>query len=211
MAPITQKLYLDDMYRQTFTAKVVKIEGNKVVLDQTCFFIQSCGQSGDTGELGGIRVLETQKGDWHLLAKTPPFNVGDTVQGKVDWSKRYPTMRLHSAGHIVEHVLRKIGTVGEMLKTSVNHKRDLTDYKMAYPSPETQQEMIRVCNAFTAQNQEIHINTDEKGYRHWRCDEIQMGCGGTHVKNTSEIGPVSIAFEDKGEGVVRVTTTLQNP
>ncbi|MEK6963838.1 MAG: alanyl-tRNA editing protein [Nanoarchaeota archaeon] len=208
---MTQKLYLEDMYRQEFTAKVIAIEGNKVLLDQTCFFIQSCGQSGDCGELNSIRVLETQKGDWHLLAKEPTFKIGDMIPGKIDWSKRYPTMRLHSASHIVEHFLQKTSGPGKMLKTSVNHKRDLTDYTMPFPTLEAQQEITRCANELISKNTPILIETDEKGYRHWRCGEIQMGCGGTHVKNTSEIGVVQIMFEDKGGGIVRVTTTLQNP
>lgn len=207
---MTRKLYLEDMYLQEFTAKVAGIEGSKVLLDQTCFFIQSCGQSGDSGELNGIRVLETQKGDYHLLAKEPNFKVGDTVQGKIDWSKRYPTMRLHSASHIVEHFLQKIAGPGKMLKTSVNHKRDLTDYSLPFPAIEIQQEITRQANELISKNTPIHIETDANGYRHWRCKDIHMGCGGTHVKNTSEIGPVAIAFEDKGGSVLRVTTTLQN-
>lgn len=207
---MTEKLYLEDMYQKEFTAKVIDIQGNKVVLDRTCFYIQGGGQSGDAGEINGIKVIDTQKGGFHILAKAPDFKVGDEVTGKIDWNRRYRTMRLHSASHIVEHFLNKKLGENEMLKTNVNHKKDLTDYQMEMPSQDIQEEINRLSNDFISRDLDIKMEKDDKGIYHWSSDEIQTLCAGTHVKNTSEIGEIKVTFENKGDSITRVIITLDN-
>jgi Ser-tRNA(Ala) deacylase AlaX len=206
---MTELLYLKDMYLKEFTANVVEIAGNKVILDRTAFFIQGSGQSGDSGEINGQKVIETQKGGWHLLQEIPNFKVGDEVSCKIDWDKRYKTMRLHSASHVVEHFIYQLLGKVNYLKTNVNTKRDLTDYQMVLPNPEIQQAIVQKSNEYINQNHAIEINVDNEGIYHWTCGEIQTFCVGTHVKNTSEIGRVDITFEKSDENVTRVIVTLK--
>ncbi len=205
---MTDKLYIQDSYVKEFEARVEDIKGNKVSLDRTHFFIQGSGQSGDSGKIGGIKVIDTQKGGWHILVKEPDFSIGDTVQCKINWDRRYPTMRIHSGVHFVEHFQDKLVGKAPMLKTNVNHKKDLTDYKMEMPNEEIQKKIEDAANEMIAKNIDINIWVDDSGYRHWDCDEIKMGCTGTHVKNTSEIGKIKVSYTQKAPGVVRVETTL---
>ena len=53
---MTIKLYDKDPYIQYFKAKVTSITGNFVELDQTAFYAEAGGQSGDSGTLNGEKV-----------------------------------------------------------------------------------------------------------------------------------------------------------
>jgi Predicted metal-dependent hydrolases related to alanyl-tRNA synthetase HxxxH domain len=59
----TIKLYWIDPYMKVFMAKVVGIEENYLILDQSAFYPQGGGQVGDTGKINEIRVLNTIKKD----------------------------------------------------------------------------------------------------------------------------------------------------
>ncbi len=101
---MTKKLYWEQPYAHDFTAKVVSVEGPKVVLDQTLFYPRGGGVSCDIGTLGGIKVTETTKDSdriIHGLEAPPSSGVGETVSGKIDWERRHRLMRMHTAGHLL--------------------------------------------------------------------------------------------------------------
>ena len=211
---LTKKIYWDKPYEKEFDAQVIAINGNKVVLDQTCFFVEGGGQAGDTGMLGEIKVNATQKigiDHIHLLAKNPQWKVGDTVHGVIDWDRRYKIMRLHAASHIMEYFLFQVLGKHECVKTFVNEKYDKSDYKIESITAEKIKEVENVSNAFIAKNQEIVFILDEQNpkYRWWTCGEIKTGCGGTHVKNTQEIGPIVLEVQEKEKGIWSVFTRLK--
>ena len=109
---MTEKLFWQDQYLKEFEGKVIEIRGKEVILDKTAFYARSGGQPGDTGELNGIKVIDTYYDDKgnivHLLEKEPNFKVGDIVKGKIDWERRYKLMRLHTALHIISAVLNNM-------------------------------------------------------------------------------------------------------
>ena len=196
------------MFQREFSARVTEINGNRVRLDRTCFYIQGAGQSGDCGEIDGQRVIDTQKGGWHLIQNPPSFIVGQEVNCRIDWNRRHRTMRLHSASHIVEHyIYQEIGKTN-INKTNVNHKKDFTDYRMSLPSQEVQQRIIELANDFINLDNEISIELDKEGIFHWYSGEIHMQCSGMHVRNTQEISRIKISFEQKEKGITRVIITL---
>jgi len=108
---MTEKLFWQDAYLKEFNAKVLEIRGKEVVLDKTAFYARSGGQPGDTGEINGIKVVDTyydSNGNIvHLLEREPNFKVNDIVHGKIDWERRHKIMRLHTAAHIISAVLVK--------------------------------------------------------------------------------------------------------
>ena len=101
---MTKKLYWEQPYSKDFTAKIVGSDGIRVELDQTLFYPRGGGVSCDTGDLGGLKVVEASKdGDriFHTLESPAGFLVGQTVTGRIDWDRRHRLMRMHTAGHLL--------------------------------------------------------------------------------------------------------------
>jgi len=210
----TKKLFNDDPYMTSFTAKVVRVEGDLVELDQTAFFPEGGGQVGDTGLLGGMRVVDTRKDNGaisHILEAPPVFVVGDDMEGEVDWDRRYRIMKLHSAAHIMEHFLWQRMGMMDRVGSRVDEKKDRADYVYEGRLPaEGLAEAQEDTNAFLAEGHEITIRPDPENpeIRIWCCGPVEMPCGGTHVRSTSEIGAVKLKRKNPGRGVERVETSL---
>ncbi len=197
-----------------FTARVVGIDGNSLILDRTAFYPQGGGQVGDTGTIDSIRVLNTIKKDniiLHEMEDVSKFYIGKEVKGKIDWERRYRIMKHHSASHIVEYfILKNFKNVKPFSSGLVDEIKDRQDYLIDRPFNEEEIKKIEeLVNSFIAENHEIIVWTDKDGVRHWQCGEIEMKCAGTHVRNTGEIGRVKIKRGKKpGKGRERIETSV---
>lgn len=190
------------------------IDGEEVVLDRTAFYPESGGQAGDTGFIDDSRVIDTRIVDTrivHILADHPSFSVGDTMTGRIDWDRRYATMKLHSGAHIMEHFLhRRLGEI-ERLGSHVDERKDRADYAFEGRLPSDELRLVEeATNRFLAEGHEIRIQLDpaRPGIRVWSCGGIEMPCAGTHVRNTREIGAIRLRRKNPGRGVERIETTL---
>ena len=210
----TKKLFNDDPYLISFRGKVVRVDGNLLELDQTAFYPEGGGQIGDTGVIGGVRVVDTQKNNGtirHVLEAPPVFQIGDEVGGEIDWDRRYLIMKLHSAAHIMEHFLWQSIGMMDRVGSRVDEKKDRADYVYEGRLPaEGLAKAQEDTNAFLAEGHEITIRPDHDRpeMRIWRCGPMEMPCGGTHVRDTSEIGAVKLKRKNPGKGVERVETSL---
>ena len=208
----THPSFWADFYVGEFDAKVVKIEGDEVVLDKTCFYGESGGQAGDIGTLNKIKVINTlnnKKEIIHVLAKKPSFKTGDSVHGKIDWEKRINTMRLHSASHITEHFLFKEFGELKRIGSAVNDVKDRSDFLSDESLGGDKLKKVEdASNKFIAGKKDIKIIVDDAGYRLWKCEDIEDGCGGTHVNNTKEIGKIKLKRVNLGKGKERIETYL---
>jgi len=93
----------------------------------------------------------------------------------------------------------------------VDERKDRADY--AYDGRLPAEELKRVeeeTNRYLAECHEIEIlsNPDKPGIRIWKSGPIEMPCGGTHVRNTREIGTVRLKRKNPGKGVERVETSI---
>jgi alanyl-tRNA synthetase len=210
----TYKLYNSDPYLKDFEATVVSIDSNRLELDKTAFYPEGGGQVGDTGIICDSRVVDTQMKDGrviHLLEVSPEFRVGDIVECKLDWERRYRIMRLHSAAHIMEHFLfKRLGKM-ERVGSRVDEAKDRADYSYEGRLPADELERVGdEVNRFIDEGHTIEILSDPErpGIRIWSLGEIEMLCGGTHVSNTREIGRIKLRRRNPGRGVERVETSL---
>ena len=101
----TKKLYYDNPFLQRFAAVVTACEEAKggwaVTLDQTAFYPEGGGQPYDTGTLGGVKVLEVhEKGGVVTHLCGAPLAVGESIEGEIDWARRFDHMQQHSGEHI---------------------------------------------------------------------------------------------------------------
>ncbi len=210
----TVKLFNDDFYLTTFKGKVVSIDGNIVELNQTGFYPEGGGQIGDIGVLGGMRVIDTGKKNetiHHILETPPVFKVGDYVDCEIDWNHRYRIMKLHSASHLMEYFLWQSIGMMDRVGSRVDEKKDRTDYVYEGRLPaEGLAKSQKDTNAFLAEGHDITISPDPQSpkIRIWQCGPVRMPCGGTHVKNTLEIGVIKLKRKNPGRGVERVETFL---
>jgi alanyl-tRNA synthetase len=189
---MTKTLFHEDAYLKEHQTKVSRINGNKILLEETIFFPQTSTEPGDIGKINGSIIIGLKKeGDeiWHILNKPPIFKEGDIVNLQIDWDKRHKMLRLHSALHLWAGVFdlhfkeRAVAGVVKSNSAYLVFKHELTD--------ETIQKALEQANKDIREGLEIKTYEDEKrkGFRWCRVgDYIPIPCGGVHVKNTKEIG-----------------------
>ncbi len=234
--PKTERLYYDDPKLFEFTARVIGVEGDKVILDRTAFYPESGGQDNDVGyfEFDGVkvRVLDVQEegGVVYHVVDNPVLEVGKVVRGVVDRETRLRHMRHHSATHLLLYALRNlygnhVWQAGAR-KEKGKARLDVTHYKR--PSDEEIAEIERIVNREIMENKPVtwewmdRIEAERKfGFRLYQGgvppgrvirivrvgDDVQA-CGGTHCSSTGEIGFFKIVrVESIQDGVVRFEFT----
>ena len=106
----TIKLFYNDSHQKQFTAQVLSCvetdKGFQVVLDATAFYPEGGGQACDLGTIHDANVLDVREKDGiiqHLCDKK--LEVGETVEGRINWVRRFSLMQQHSGEHIVSGII----------------------------------------------------------------------------------------------------------
>lgn len=235
---MTEALFRQDAYARSCEATVVAVnERGGIVLDRTVFYPTGGGQPGDSGVLrladgGAVRIATTVKGEAvdevvHVPAEgeTPP-PVGARVVAEIDWETRWKRMRAHTALHLLSAVLPFPVTGGQ-----VGEGRGRLDFDMP-ETPYEKDEIERRLNALVEAGHPVEarwISGEElaakpelvktmsvkppTGQDRVRLIDIAgcdlQPCGGTHVRNTREIGRIVVAkIEKKGRMNRRVAIEL---
>jgi misacylated tRNA(Ala) deacylase len=122
---MTDDLFRSDAYQRECEARIVRIDGDGIVLDRTVFYPLGGGQAGDSGRLGladgrEIAIADTRKAkdaegkptdeilhvpapeQAHMLSTLKP---GETVTARIDWERRHKLMRFHTATHLLCHLV----------------------------------------------------------------------------------------------------------
>ena len=215
---MTKKLFWEDPYQTECKAKVTSIEENKVKLDQTIFFAFSGGQASDEGTINGIKVLNaTKEGDKeniidieYCLESEPNFQVGDEVTVKIDEERRNKLRKLHSAAHVFYYFfVDKLGRQ-KIIGSNIAEDKARVDFLYEEPLTDKLPEMEEETNNFLKQGHDIIQKPDENkpDLRWWYCEDWKMPCGGTHVKNTTEIGQIRLKRKNIGSGKERIEIYL---
>ena len=107
----TRKLYYEDCHLTTFHARVLSCVcspgGYLITLDATAFYPEGGGQACDWGKLGDVSVFDVQEGDEGIIIHmcTGPLEVGQTVEGVINWERRFDQMQQHTGEHIVSGIV----------------------------------------------------------------------------------------------------------
>ncbi|MEK6812549.1 MAG: alanine--tRNA ligase [Nanoarchaeota archaeon] len=230
----TQALYYGDWKASAFTAKVVKGDGPKVVLDKTFFYPTSGGQLHDLGTINKIPVVNVYKQGPHIVhvlevaAKLKP---GDQVQGEVNPERRKQLAQHHTSTHIVNAaariVLGKHANQAGAKKTEEKAHIDITHYQSI--SEEELLEIEKVANDIIRKQVPIEKTFMDRTEAEQKYGfTIYQGgvppgkklrivnilgydveaCGGTHLNNTSEAELIKVLKASKiQDGVVRIEFT----
>ncbi len=236
---MTEKLYWKDMYAKEFEARVVSSKGNELILDRTLFYPTGGGQPNDTGKIiyngAEYNVIDVrQDGDIvHVLDKEINAKEGDTLKGIIDWERRYKLMRYHTAIHLLDAVIEKNYGAGMLTGGQIYEDRARIDIDMPDLNREKAEQILEEANkvaseghdviarfipkeealkierlARTETGKELIKNLDEVRVVEIKDLDMQAD-GGTHVKNTKEIGTIKLSkFENKGKHNKRVEIVL---
>ena len=110
-------------YMRKFEAKVEATFPGIVELNKTAFYPLGGGQPSDFGtinwEEGTSKVTDVRKKNRirHIIEGDIP-DIGQTVTGEIDWSRRYSHMRMHTSQHLVSAVVNELyeaDTVGNQI------------------------------------------------------------------------------------------------
>lgn len=105
-----RKLFYEDCHTVNFTAAVTGcIEGKGgwlVTLDATAFYPEGGGQPCDLGTLGDAKVLDVREREGQIVHLCDrPLSAGQTVEGRIDWERRFDFMQQHTGEHIISGLI----------------------------------------------------------------------------------------------------------
>jgi misacylated tRNA(Ala) deacylase len=223
---MAELLFRDDPYLKSCEATVLAVNGNAVELDRTVFYPMGGGQAGDTGKIASWRVLDTRKGGdsvLHMLEPGAAPEAGMKVQVELDWERRHRLMRLHTAMHLLCAVVKAPVTGGRIGDDKAHLDFDIEMEKLLKDEIEARLNELIASSRETkvawisdaeldAQPQLVKTMSvaPPRGEGRVRLLEIPgvdlQACGGTHVRNTGEIGKLTVArIRSEGKRNKRVT------
>ena len=234
---MTEELFRSDAYLRDCTAVVIAVNENRVQVDKTVFYPEGGGQPGDTGWMihasgSEAQIVDTQyhssEGLIHLIGEVGSLPaIGEEVQLRIDWDRRYRLMRMHSCMHMLCSVVPASVTGGSIRDGQGRLDFDLPETINKTDLSERLNEVIRLNRAMTlewiteeslaAQPELVRTmsvkppaGTGTIRLVNFSGIDLQP-CGGTHVAATGEIGRVRIKkIEKKGRQNRRVIVVFDD-
>jgi misacylated tRNA(Ala) deacylase len=223
---MVELLFREDPYLRSCEATVVAVKPEGVELDRTVCYPLGGGQAGDTGKLGPWRIVDTRKSGeqvLHLLEPGAAPQAGMKVAVELDWERRHRLMRLHTALHLLSAVVRAPVTGGRIAEDKAHLDFDTEMDRLSKEAIEAQlNELVNrgvETRPLWMTDAELDARPElvktmsvapPRGEGRVRLLEIPgidlQACGGTHVKNTAEIGRLAVArIRSEGKHNKRVT------
>lgn len=223
----------DELLSQAVNDEVV------IVTASTPFYAESGGQVADsgiiTGKSGKMQVVDVQKvASWfiHRGLLEGTFSVGEELQLEVNEEQRIATARNHTATHLLHRALRQVlGEHAQQKGSLVEPSRLRFDFSHLAPLSDDELQAIEkiVNQAIWDMYQVETVVTDINKARQMgaialfgekygdQVRVVQVGdfsqefCGGTHVRNTGQIGLLKINGEGSiGSGLRRIEAFTGN-
>ncbi|MFH1564894.1 MAG: alanine--tRNA ligase-related protein [bacterium] len=195
---------------------------NCIQLEDNIFYPKGGGQRGDKGILiidgKNIQIIDTLKDQYSddgvliiTEEQVDESNVGKDVECSLDWDFRYNQMKLHTSVHLHHCIIERVA--GKKMPYPQVSSIEETGFAFnRYESKEITEELIDKANSefrkVISEGAEVttYPDAEKAGFRWWECLGYKIPCGGTHVKDISEIGEVSIKYSTKkGKPTVKIT------
>jgi misacylated tRNA(Ala) deacylase len=233
----TELLFRDDAYLKSAAARVTAVNERGVELDRTIFYPLGGGQPGDSGVLvrengERIAIADTRKGETpgsvlHVFAAGASHpEPGESLLMEIDWARRYPLMRLHTALHLMSCVVIAPVSGGNIAPDKARLDFDI-DMTLLDADRITRETNALIASGVATET--IWITDDElaaqpdlvktmsvqppRGAGRVRLLKIPgidlQPCGGTHVGNIAEIGGIRVTrIRNEGKHNKRVEIVL---
>nr|WP_152879979.1 DHHA1 domain-containing protein [Thermococcus sp. 101 C5] len=212
----------------------IEVKENKarVLLDRTIFYPEGGGQPSDRGVIKGngfrieVEKVEGKNEIWHegtLKGRIP--EKGEEVKLELDWEWRYENMRQHTGQHILSAILKRMynsDTTGfqifpEYNKIEINFDEELTWEHILAAELEANEVVWANIPVEVEEYEELpeevrsalrkSLPKDISGkIRVVKIGDVDLiPCGGTHVKNTGEVGFIKVLnFYRKTKNIWRI-------
>ena len=211
----------DGTYKNEFQSRVTAVYPGIVELEETAFYHLGGGQPPDKGKLiwddGENTVYDVRKKNRirHMVEGDLP-EIGDLVNGKLNWDRRYKHMRMHSCLHLLCSLVEGGVTGGSISVEKSRLDFDLQDVKLDKEAlTEGLNKLVAENHALSAswitdeemeaqqdlvRNMSVKPPSGEGRVRLMHVEGVDLQpCGGTHVKASGEIGAVRVSkIENKG-------------
>ncbi|HVQ38751.1 MAG TPA: DHHA1 domain-containing protein [Pyrinomonadaceae bacterium] len=226
--PRTERLYYNDSHLIEFEASVVdtsdRVSGwSAVTLDRTAFYPTGGGQPSDTGTLNGTRVVECiddgDNGVLHVMQGRPP-EIGSTVRGRIDWSRRLDHIQQHTGQHILSQAFITLFNAPTKSFRMLEQSCEI-DVELANPADDLIERAVQLANNVIWEDRKITIKTvsaEAAAQLPLRKDSARTGelrlieidgfdltpCGGTHAYRTGEVGMIAVRSWERAKGLTRI-------
>jgi alanyl-tRNA synthetase len=224
----TERLYYNDSHLVEFEARVLESTGrvsgwSAIKLDRTAFYPTGGGQPSDTGTINGARVVECideeSEGITHVIHGAT-FEVGQNVKGVIDWEKRFDHLQQHTGQHILSQSFVKLFNAETHSFRMMENISEI-DVALDDPTDARIERAIELANKIIWENHPIVIrNVTEneaaslplrkESSRHGELRLIEIEgfdltpCGGTHAKQTGEVGIIVVRSWSRAKGMTRI-------
>lgn len=231
--PATEKLFHKDPALCEARARVVRVQGDLAVLDRSLFYAESGGQVSDHGTIAGVPVVAVSKQGGrpvrierpgldtiyvntgaalvHKLAEPLALAEGEEVALALDGARRAAVTRHHSAAHFLFFAIDSVvaETEGRRIDTRgclIDEEGFRFDVANALP-PERLGEVEARANALIEAGARILMDPDEAcdDVFYWRCGDLVVPCGGTHVAHARDLSPIVVTRRSKGRSSLRLS------
>ena len=238
---MTEELFREDSTLRECEARVTAVSADGIQLDRTVFYPQGGGQAGDAGVLrlpngSELRIVDTREGASpgeivHLPAPDADWSalqVGAAVTAQIDWRRRHRHMRFHTATHLlcalVPHPVDGCSITADYARLDFHMTEPLDKAALTQGLARLVAQAHGVrhrwiseaeldANPGLVRSMSVQPPRGLGTVRVMAVDGVDLQpCGGTHVTNTAEIGPVIVTkIEKKSAKTRRVLLGFAEP
>lgn len=226
---------MNDSYMKECEATVTEITEKGIILNKTIFYPQGGGQPSDIGKI----IFNNKEYDISKVKKENgkivhycehDLSPNDNIRLVIDWDRRYKLMRMHTAAHVISTLFfKKTGALITGNQLDIDKSR--IDFNIENFDKEKMMTIVEEANQAMKQGHEVTVSymlreealKDPElvklasvlppAVKELRIVKIgnldRQADGGTHVKNTTEVGDIKvISMDNKGKANRRLYYTL---